>query len=107
MPEEPEHPKCPFYGFGLFSSPSGTDGILMNTQGNQCAVVVSSLHPCDMEMSGLKPDWHSCPVNAKCGESILERMKSFRVIPPDYGSPQGLYVGISFESWKQIVLDLD
>lgn len=46
---------CPFYGQG----DTGL-GVLMPTQGNQCAVVRIAHSPCRMEMAGLAVEWESC-----------------------------------------------
>lgn len=46
---------CPFYGHG----DTGL-GMLIPTQGNQCAVVRIAHSPCRMEMAGRPVEWESC-----------------------------------------------
>jgi hypothetical protein len=48
---------CVFYG------KSGVANfMLVETHGNQCALVVTSHHPCAMEMEGVAPDDKQCPL---------------------------------------------
>jgi hypothetical protein len=49
---------CPFYGY------NGMHGPLINTYGNQCALVVTSHAPCLMEQNGSTPDFDLCPLVA-------------------------------------------
>jgi hypothetical protein len=53
---------CPFYGRSGARFP-----ILLQSGGNQCALLVHSFSPCEMEMIGRAPDWKEC-----------ELVKSFR-----------------------------
>jgi hypothetical protein len=55
---------CPFYGKGYAALP----GVLIETQGNQCALVVVAHAPCMMEVDmQLSPDWAKCPYNSQGG----------------------------------------
>ena len=54
---------CPFYGRAMYQT--GLIGgprpiLLLNTNGNQCAAVVTSHAPCQMEIAGDEPDWKFC-----------------------------------------------
>lgn len=48
--------QCPFYGM---SHPIMV-GHLLDSEGNQCALITSSHSPCKMEMAGQAPDWDKC-----------------------------------------------
>lgn len=61
MPK-PSH-NCPFYGRHLvwwgevLSLPAMT---LLDSQGNQCAIVFGSLSPCYLELENKPVDWREC-----------------------------------------------
>jgi hypothetical protein len=55
---------CPFYGRAMYQT--GVIGtprpfLLLETGGNQCALVVTSHAPCMMEICGEVPEWKTCP----------------------------------------------
>jgi hypothetical protein len=52
-------PACPFYG--LHYSQMGE--ILIDSQGNQCALKFGAFSPCQMETSGQWPFWLACPMS--------------------------------------------
>ena len=57
---------CPFYGRQMYSAgmfPVQQPMLLLDTKGNQCALVTISHMPCFME-SGMQqePDWKTCPL---------------------------------------------
>jgi hypothetical protein len=62
-------PACRFYGM------SGQGGLnhLIPSGGNQCALILASIAPCQMELNGQPPQWERCPLNPASG---------IRVIPP-------------------------
>jgi len=45
---------CPFYGC------SGDQGYLVETGGNQCALVVQRNAPCENEVEGKAVEWSAC-----------------------------------------------
>jgi len=94
--------RCPFYGF---SSPSPEFPALMDSAGNQCALVADSLSPCQMEKSGQTPNWEECPIKQQQGAKILELMQKVRVYPSD-SHPQAICPkgGIPFGEWKAQVM---
>jgi hypothetical protein len=47
-------PRCPFYG------KSGLAGVLWDSGGNQCALIVDRHAPCMWAIMGLRPDWERC-----------------------------------------------
>lgn len=57
---------CPFYGRhfveGRFVPGSGPalPMALLNSEGNQCALVTTSFTPCYLEIEGKPVDWRSC-----------------------------------------------
>jgi hypothetical protein len=56
---------CPFYGRAMYQT--GLIGgprpiLLLDTRGNQCAIVTTSHTPCSMEVNGEEPDWKACPL---------------------------------------------
>lgn len=69
---------CPFYGFAYYSSLTVGSPfpvrpfVLLPTHGNQCALVVTSHSPCQMEIAGETPDWLLCPLvkRAQCAEAM-------------------------------------
>jgi len=58
-PEPPKLNNCPFYGHSThFTGPRAY--IMLDTQGNQCALLFSVFAPCYMEVQGLPVDWRQC-----------------------------------------------
>jgi hypothetical protein len=57
---------CPFYGRALYQTRFAATGpqpfVLIDSRGNQCAVVTDSHSPCRMEIHGEVPDWKTCPL---------------------------------------------
>lgn len=57
---------CPFYGRHMYLSPT-KEGvmppfILLDSQGNQCALVGDSFAPCRLEADGQPVEWSACPL---------------------------------------------
>jgi hypothetical protein len=50
---------CPFYGCALWK-PDPFPVMLLDSHGNQCALVTLSHSPCQMELMGQVPDWRTC-----------------------------------------------
>ena len=64
-------PDCPFYGFSVMSG-----GVMMDSEGNQCALETKSYHPCQMEIIRDKPNWYKCPLNTEeNGKKIVENLE--------------------------------
>ncbi len=55
------HAGCRFYG------KNGMFGELVSTGGNQCALVITSHAPCQMEIAGQIPNETICPLRATLG----------------------------------------
>jgi hypothetical protein len=72
-------PQCLFYGkhAALVDSPSG--GVLTESGGNQCALIIESYAPCKLELAGHAPVLENCDRNG-CGRAVL--FATFRVLPP-------------------------
>ena len=98
VPERPApRPPCPFYGF------SGVGGFLVDTKGNQYAILVRRHCPCEMEMQHFTPEWKRChlvTVGAKA--AWIKRLKDEQVqVFPDEFRPKGAkeWEGIDFGRW--------
>lgn len=53
---------CPFYGRALYAHMVlPLKFLLLNTMGNQCALVTDSHAPCVMEIDGREVEWSQCP----------------------------------------------
>lgn len=59
-------PHCPFYGHAVGGFLWLTDSdqaallTLIDSRGNQCALVLDAYSPCYMEIEGVMPDWKEC-----------------------------------------------
>ncbi len=56
-------PNCPFYGRHLFNTSliqRGTPFTLMDSRGNQCALVTGTYSPCYLELEGREVNWQDC-----------------------------------------------
>lgn len=52
---------CPFYGRALYGRVvPPIKFLLLDTEGNQCAIVTDHHAPCYMETDGKVPDWKDC-----------------------------------------------
>ncbi len=91
---------CPFYGFHL----NPDFKVFTWSGGNQCALIHTSFHPCDVELQGQVPNWRVCPYSTDpLTERLLERFRveEFRFFPRG-DSHIGVFTferGISFEEW--------
>lgn len=56
---------CPFYGRALFTSFAGAPDrprfLLIDSRGNQCALVTDAHSPCMLEIAGQPVEWRDCP----------------------------------------------
>jgi hypothetical protein len=97
--EQIERYSCPFYGFyaGL--------GMLIDQEGNQCALIADSYSPCPMEMRREVPDLNKCEYLKWYRE---ERKKGIdiRAFPREFNPHNGKsWKGISFEDWEEYVMN--
>ena len=53
---------CPFYGHAI-AFVNGTHPVMMDTGGNQCALMTGAHSPCRMEIQGARPNWAECDRN--------------------------------------------
>jgi len=67
---------CPFYARHAVGEPFAT---LVDTGGNQCALILDALAPCVMEVSDQKePDAWRCPLIAAANAEYLQRRPGVR-----------------------------
>lgn len=62
-PDDVMRRNCPFYGRAMYQSRMVTAAkpfLLLGTNGNQCALVLESHAPCQMELNGEDPEWREC-----------------------------------------------
>lgn len=98
---EVERPQCPFYGFrGMF-------GVLMDSKGNQCALITESYSPCQMEMREQQPDWSECPFNTEENrDKLIGTLDDIRIFPREFHPPGAKsWKGVSLMSWIKYVWD--
>lgn len=90
-----ERPKCPFYGFQFMME------ILIDTDGNQCALKRDSHSPCYMEIKGQNPYWNDCSYNNPGAAEGIEKLKEKGLeVHPEGERP------LSFNKWyDRIMLD--
>jgi len=97
---EKERPVCPFYGF------NGMFGGLIDSRGNQCALVKKSYSPCQMELDGETPDWHNCPLNTEGAIEAHFGSMDIRAFPKELRpSEDGGWSGVSLEDWIRHIVD--
>jgi hypothetical protein len=54
---------CPFYGRAIYPQVMlPLRFLLIDSQGNQCALVTDAHSPCRMEIDGLPVEWRECPL---------------------------------------------
>jgi hypothetical protein len=71
---------CPFYGKHAPTAP-GFD--LMDSHGNQCALIMRALAPCVMEVQGASVDWRTCPLLTTAANSYRAlRQSRTHALPP-------------------------
>lgn len=98
---EVERPLCPFYGF------NGMHGSLMDSKGNQCALITDSFSPCQMEMAEDNPNWHECGFNTEEHRKGLEEVaERVQVFPREFHPPTAKsWAGISLKNWMNYILN--
>lgn len=65
--------RCPFYGLHNMA------GALLAARCNQCALK-DSHRPCDMEVSGKEPDWHTCARREGMSTEELDQWRKRKVV---------------------------
>ena len=88
-------PRCPFYGFHYAM------GALIDSNGNQCAMIVDSYSPCQMERNGEEIDWNNCKLNNERTEARLQGSLEEASVFPKELKPEGVstWSGIPFGEW--------
>lgn len=66
---------CRFYG--CHAVPRAQ--VLVESQGNQCALVRDAYAPCQMEIEGKPVDWQKCPKNYQHGSMPFEHFTKVRL----------------------------
>ena len=90
---------CPFYGFHAARE------MLIDSEGNQCALITKRYSPCQMGIRDQIPSWSECPFNTEeSRRAISEYSGSFRVFPEEL-FPKGKesWEGISLTEWLAYV----
>jgi hypothetical protein len=110
MPNEPKpRHACPFYGFSGFGA-FGIGAPMMDSQGNQCALVVDSHSPCAMLIRGDTPDWFLCERNSAIdpveAEDIAHTLSTLRFAPDEFWPKgQSSWQGLSWAEWFDYVIN--
>lgn len=88
--------QCPFYGFYLSQM-----RVLIDQNGNQCALVVDSYSPCKMEIKKETPSWSVCPFNNTENKKLIEELVNSCTVflREDY---QG--TGMPMKKWMDAVM---
>jgi hypothetical protein len=94
--------KCPYYGF--FKTHGS---LLLDQNGNQCALIENRYVPCQMEKKGFAPNWNKCPLKCDVNSKVISELENEgRVFPREYMPEQKtLWKGISFRTWKRHVMN--
>lgn len=55
---------CPFYGRAMYVQLAhfALPFILLNTEGNQCGLILNRHAPCILEIDGQPVEWSACPI---------------------------------------------
>ena len=94
--------RCPFYGFYY----GGIPNIFMDQKGNQCALIMASHSPCQMEVTEQAPNWNMCAFNTKKNRELLENLKESSKVFPEEFFPKNRkeWDGISLGEWMRYVM---
>jgi hypothetical protein len=103
--EAVDRPPCPFFGF---SSVDVVD-MMMDQQGNQCALLIGIHSPCAMSVAGERPDWSACRCTSEDDKAKLisglilrgQMVGALEFWPKDERSWSGLPFG---EWWTYVML---
>ena len=93
--------KCPFYGFAYAME------MLIDSKGNQCALVTNSHSPCRMEMSNQEICWNKCRLNKEGSSLPVEKLLESAVIFPNELMPKGAssWEGIPLKKWYEHIIN--
>lgn len=87
--------RCPFYGFHLLAD------LLIDSEGNQCPLIINRYSPCRMEVQNIKPNWDFCAFNTRETSQRLEEVSDSIKVFPKESRVSG---GIPFKHWKDFVM---
>jgi hypothetical protein len=98
------HP-CPFYGF------FGGMGVMMDQEGNQCALIQDSYSPCPMQMNNETPDYQKCSPGEyeeymnNTGGKLQQLAEKVQVFPKEFHPPNSNgWEGMSLRQWMDYIL---
>lgn len=99
---EVERTRCPFHGFSAMPG-----GVMMDSEGNQCALKTGSYSPCGMKTAGDEPYWSECPFNTEENRTRLAgSLEEIKVFPREFRPAKGKsWDGISLMSWVKYITD--
>ncbi len=93
-----ERTRCPFRGFTIILNS------MVDSKGNQCALVTDSYDPCRMETAGDEPNWSECPFNMKENEvKIQEYLEKMKVFPREFHPPAKPWAGLPLKDWMNYI----
>jgi hypothetical protein len=103
---EKERYPCPFYGF------FGGLGIMMDQEGNQCALIRDSYSPCPLKMNDDIPDYKKCSpeeyekyIQDNSDTGLRKLSENVRVFPKEFHPPEVReWEGISLRQWMDYIL---
>ena len=86
---------CPFYGFIRY------ENIMLDQEGNQCALKSPSLSPCFMEINNQIPEWNKCTINPleSGGSWLIDSADNMRVQPNEFKNKT-----LSLKDWIKYVM---
>ena len=86
--------RCPFYGFEW---PAASQR-LIQVGGNQCALALDKVEPCEMEKAGVDVDMDGCPKARELSFFVQSAASVISFVTPV--DPTGL----SYPSWRRCVM---
>ncbi len=87
---------CPFFGYYT----SVKMGAMVPQRGNQCGYVAGYV-PCQMEIKGIFPDWHKCPVRLDPENKFHDKCLEYETILSLQVIPRGRTTSIPFREWYE------
>ena len=98
-----KRPRCPFYGFYMSSS---LIGLLMDQEGNHCALITDSYSPCQMDPSGKRTNWEECTFNSEKYKELLDRLaRTYKICPKElWPEGENSWGGITLKEWIDRVM---
>jgi hypothetical protein len=93
---------CHFYGF------FGGMGVMIDQEGNQCALITDSYSPCIMQIDNQTPEWHKCSFNTeKSRENLVKALKNVKIFPNEFRPPEAKsWEGINFfPDWAKYITE--